>query len=613
MRAASAGAFALALCASLSAALAVEAPLPPVAPWSGASRALLVPAEHPWATPFEQSGLTRSPSYEDTVAWLRRLVEAAPQLKMVSIGESAEGRQIWMVIASRDGAATPEALRARGLPVMLAQAGIHSGEIDGKDAGMMFLRDLTVGGSKAGLLEQASFLFIPILSVDAHERLSPYGRINQRGPVETGWRSNPRNLNLNRDYAKLDTPEMRALVHALDLWKPDLYFDIHVTDGLDYQYDITYGWNGKQGWSPTIARWLDERLAPALQRDLEAQGHIPGPLVFATNERDLGGGLTQEMASPRYSTGYGDARHLATVLVENHSLKPYDQRVLGTRVLLESALTTLGRDQGALRRAAERDRTTSRAEVVLDWKVATDLPPWRMPFKGIRSELVDSAIAGRPVVRWTGEPVDTEVSLAIEDTPAIRVKRPGYYYIPAAWRDIAERLTWHGIQVERLVTAQTVNVEMYRVRDAKPEVQPGARPDAPPWFEGHARVETGPVVLEARELRLSPGSFRVSTDQPLGDLAILLLEPQSPDSFFRWGFLLEVLTRTEYAEEYVMEPLARAMLDADPALAEEFRQALLGDSKLLADPSGRLDWFYARTPYYDAADHLYPIARSIEP
>jgi hypothetical protein len=162
-----------------------------VAPWNGASRALLLPAEHPWATPFEQSGLTRSPSYDDTVAWLRRLVEAAPQqLKMVSLGDSDEGRAIWMVIASRDGAATPEALRAHGLPVLLAQAGIHSGEIDGKDAGMMFLRDLTVVGTKRALLDQASFLFIPILSVDAHERSSPYGRINQRGPAETGWRSN---------------------------------------------------------------------------------------------------------------------------------------------------------------------------------------------------------------------------------------------------------------------------------------------------------------------------------------------------------------------------------------------------------------------------------------
>ena len=154
---------------------------------------------------------------------------------------------------------------------------------------------------------------------------------------------------------------------------------------------------------------------------------------------------------------------------------------------------------------------------------------------------------------------------------------------------------------------------MYRVRAAKPEVQPGARPDSPPWFEGHARIDCGVPVLERRELHLAPGSFRVNTDQALGDLAVLLLEPQSPDSFFRWGFMLEVLNRAEYAEEYVMEPLARAMVEADPALGDEFQQALLDDPTLVGDPQRRLDWFYARTPYYDENDHLYPIARSIEP
>lgn len=592
---------------------ATEAPLPPAPYWNGASRALLLPADHPWATPFEQSGQTRTPDYEATVAWLRRLVDAAPELEMISIGESAEGRDIWLVIASRDGAKTPDALRARGLPILFVQAGIHAGEIDGKDAGMMLLRDLTVVGTKRALLEQASLLFVPILNVDGHERVSPYGRINQRGPAETGWRSNARNLNLNRDYAKLDTLEMRAIVRALATWQPDLYFDIHVTDGIDYQYDITFGWNGKQGWSPTIARWLDERLGPALQRDLEAQGHIPGPLVFAANERDLSEGLKQTIDPPRYSTGYGDARHLATVLVENHSLKPYEQRVLGTYVLLESALATLGREQAGLRRATERDRTTRKAEVVLEWKASTDLPPWRIPFKGVRSELVDSVVAGRPVVRWTGEPVTTEVSLVTHDTPRVRVERPSHYYIPVAWRDIADRLAWHGIEIERLSQPQTVNVEMYRLPDAKSEVRPGVAPDAPPWFEGHARVDPGEPVIETRTLALPAGSYRVPTDQPLGDLAVLLLEPQSPDSFFRWGFMLEVLTRSEYAEEYVMEPLARQMLESDPGLADEFRATLLADPELAADPKRRLDWFYRRTPWYENTDRLYPIARSIGP
>ena len=363
------------------------APLPPAPPWDGKSQALIVSGDDPWVTPAERTGLTATPGYDETVAWLQRLVTAAPQLSMVSLGVSPEGRDIWMVIASAEGAFTPAALKATGKPTLLAQAGIHAGEIDGKDAGLMLLRDLTVRGTRARLLKGANFLFVPILSVDGHERSSPYGRVNQRGPVETGWRTNARNLNLNRDYAKLDTPELQAVVRAINQWDPDLYLDIHVTDGIDYQYDITFGYTGQHGLSPSIAAWLDKRLTPALNKDLAAMGHIPGPLIFAVDNRDPSKGIVAWTAGPRFSTGYGDARHLPTVLVENHSLKPYKQRVLGTYVLLEGSLRTLARYAGSLRRAIIADRTRTPELVPLTWQ-APQAEPEQVEFLGIQWQTV---------------------------------------------------------------------------------------------------------------------------------------------------------------------------------------------------------------------------------
>jgi len=264
--------------------------LPPELPWEGKSLALALPAGHEWATHFEQSGLERTPRYDETVAWLRRLVDRAPELTLVSLGRSAEGREIWMVVASREGAADPAALRENARPTLLAHAGIHSGEIDGKDAGLMLLRDMTVLNRRRALLDRTNLLFVPILSVDGHERFSRFGRINQRGPIESGWRTNRRNLNLNRDYTKLETEELQALAAAINRWQPDLYMDLHVTDGADYQYDITYGYNGTHAWSPHIAGWLDRVFSPAANADLERMGHIPGPLIFAVNYRDMSGG-----------------------------------------------------------------------------------------------------------------------------------------------------------------------------------------------------------------------------------------------------------------------------------------------------------------------------------
>ena len=579
--------------------------LPPELPWNGKSLELALPASHEWATPAEQDAFERTPRYDETVAWLRRLVDRAPDLTMLSLGQSAEGREIWMVVASRGGAADPAALRRSGRPILLAHAGIHSGEIDGKDAGLMLLRDMTVLKTRRALLDRTNLLFIPILSVDGHERFSRFGRINQRGPIETGWRTNRRNLNLNRDYAKLETEELQALAAAINDWKPDLYLDLHVTDGADYQYDITYGYNGSHAWSPHIAGWLDGVFSPAANADLERMGHVPGPLLFPFNRRDMNGGNVDWTAGPRFSTGWGDARHLPTVLVENHSLKPYRQRVLGTYVLLQSAMQTLGSEYQSLRAARARDQSEPPADVVLDWEPNEEEPLSRLALQGVRSELYHSPVTGTLNVRWTGELVDAEIPIVRMNRPKTRVRRPACYYVPAAWYPIVDKLRRHGIDVTRLEQPTHVEVEMYRLPKAAIDVK-----NCP--YEGRCRFVTGEPIVERRKIDLPAGSFRVDTAQPLGTLAVLLLEPQAPDSFFRWGYLAEILQRTEYVESYVMEPMAQAMLEADPELRDAFEKKLLDDAGFAGDAGARLQWFYQKTPFYDDQHRLYPIARSVD-
>jgi hypothetical protein len=573
--------------------------LPPELPWTGASLKLMAAANDPWITPSEQSGLTRTPTYDETVAWLRRLVAAAPELHLVSLGKSPEGRDIWMVVASRERARTPRALAASGKPTLLAQAGIHAGEIDGKDAGLMLLRDLTVGGQRRALLERANLLFVPIFNVDGHERFSRFARVNQRGPEQAGWRTTARNINLNRDYSKLDSPEMRALVAALEVWSPDLYFDLHVTDGMDYAYDITFGYNGAHAHSPAAVRWLDSRLTPALRADLEQAGHVPGPLVQPLDNDDPSLGLADWTADARFSTGYGDARHLPTVLFENHSLKPYRQRVLGTYVALESALRVLGSERDALRAAVAADRARRPETLTLSWRTP-DKPDAQITIAGVRFRKEASEITGASRLVWTGALETQTLPLLRQNLPGATVTRPAAYWVPGAWSDVITRLRLHGVRVEQQTSAREVDVEMYRLAD--PKVL------AP--FEGRTPVTTG-TKLERRRQRFAAGSVRVPTDQPLGELAALLLEPASPDSFLAWGFFLEILQRTEYMETYVLEPMARAMLAEDAQLAAAFRKRLAEDAEFAKSPQERLQFFYERTPYHDERYLLYPVAREL--
>jgi hypothetical protein len=512
-----------------------------------------------------------------------------------------------MVIASREKSFTAAALRASKRPRVLAQAGIHAGEIDGKDAGLMLLRDMTVRGTKRDLLDGVNLLFVPILSVDGHERLSKFSRINQRGPVESGWRVNARRLNLNRDYAKLDTPEIRTIIGALDEYEPDLYVDLHVTDGLDYQYDITFGYTGPQGHSPSCARWFDRWLTPALLRDLEEMGHIPGPLIFPRNGNDPDQGLVEWTPSPRFSTGYGDLRHLPTVLLENHSLKPYDQRVLGAYVFLESLLRTLAAHGEELRRAVAEDRGRRPAEVPLSFVWDSDVEK-HQPFRSlprdflmVEHRLVPSEISGTQRLEYTGKPVTKTLPYFVATVPGITVTRPRAYWIPPAWGDVIERLRLHGIRMQTIDEPRDVKVEMYRIEN--PEI-------APQPFEGHAQV-SGTPRAEERMVRFAAGSVRVPTNQPLGDLAIHLLEPAAPDSFFRWGFFLEALQRVEYVEGYVMEPMAERMLQEDPELRNEFEAKLAADSEFASDAQKRLQWFYQKTPFFDHDWNVYPVAREM--
>lgn len=603
--------FALAA-ASVGPAQDHEAFLPPALDWAGASRALALSPDHPWATPAERTGLERTPRYEETVAWLRQLAAAAPEIDMVSIGTSAEGREIWMAVASRANARTPEGLEAHGKPIVLAQAGIHSGEIDGKDAGLMLLRDMTVLGTRRELLDAASFLFVPILSVDGHERFSAHSRINQRGPEEMGWRTNARNLNLNRDYTKLETEEVRAVVRVIERWRPDLYVDLHVTDGADYQYDVTWGGPLEYGWSPNAARWIEQVMAPLVDARLRESGHVPGPLVWPVDGEDPANGNLVWMGTPRFSNVYGAARHLPTILVENHSLKPYPQRVLGTYVFLEALLEVVGREAASLAAATRADRARRPDPVALDWEVGDPPRVERRPFLGVGIERVASPVTGTDVVRWTGEPVSQEVPFVFGDAVKASASRPVAYLIPPAWSHVADKLRAHGIAVTTLPEPVTREVEVYRLPGAGLAAGGSAFDDRAAVYEGRVRVDPGEVVV-AREARELPrGTLRVQTDQPLGTLAVLLLEPASPDSLFQWGFFLEMLTPSEYVEAYVMEPMARAMLEADPELARRFAEKLQADPAFAADPRARLSWFYARTPYWDARYREYPILRQVD-
>ncbi|MEK8179839.1 M14 family metallopeptidase [Flavobacterium buctense] len=604
--------------------ISAQSILPPIQEWHGKSESLIAKANNPWITPTEKADFITTPTYDETMNWFQKLADASPLLSMISIGKSVEGRDIYMIIASSEKEVTATALKQSDKPLLFVQAGIHSGEIDGNDAGMMLLRDIAFGNKKE-LLNQVNFLFIPILNVDGHERSSSFNRPNQRGPQNMGWRTNAQNLNLNRDYAKVDTNEIRAVINVMNEYNPLLYMDIHVTDGADYQYDITFGGLGRQGYSKGISNWLATKYKTHADKDLAASGHIPGQLLFAVNDRDFSQGNMLLMGEPRFSDAYGDLRHMASILVENHSLKPFKQRVLGTYVLLESTLKLLATEGKSLKEITLSDKAKREASLPTKWKVPemksaatfehqsnvkvkedSGAVPDSLKLLGIESRIVKSSVTNADYVEWTGKPITMTIPNYKGTEGVDFVSRPKGYFLPPTCAEVIARLKLHGIQMETLKQPREVTVEMYRIQEAKFQNDGG---NTVP-FEGHMQVKGTPIP-ETRKQVFVAGSVYISTDQPLGDLAIMLLEPKSPDSYLSWGFFHQIFQRTEYIEAYVLEPTMKKMLEDSPELQKEFAEKKKNDTKFANNPNAIMTWFYSKTKYYDDRYLLYPVGREM--
>jgi hypothetical protein len=304
--------------------------------------------ESDWETVFEKSGFISTSDYTQTIDYFNALTAYSDKACFILDAESPQKRRLGFLIISENekfsGADEQK-------PLVLIINGIHSGEIEGKDASMLLLREILITKEKEYLLDSINIIVIPIFNVDGHERKGKFNRINQNGPEEMGWRTTAQNLNLNRDWMKADSPEMKWMLTLINQYKPDFIVDTHTTNGADYQYTITYSveWS-KNIYGPT-ASWLKNNFVPILENEVEAKGFLIHPYVYLKNwSKGFEEGLIYWPATPRFSTGYSALQNRPSLLVETHMLKPYKDRVYSTKAFLETTLKFVYHNSTALRK-----------------------------------------------------------------------------------------------------------------------------------------------------------------------------------------------------------------------------------------------------------------------
>ena len=507
-------------------------------------RAPIGPADYPRTRP-ELTGYRETSRYADVRKFLDSLRALGAPLSFGSIGRTAEGRDIPYVVASRPQVATPSAARTLGRPIVYVQGNIHAGEVEGKDALLAVVRDL-VSTSAPNVLDSVVLIAVPIYNADGNEKFASQSvnRTEQNGPESVGTRANAQNLDLNRDYVKAEAPETRASLAMFNTWDPDVFVDLHTTDGSYHGYALTY--------SPSLSPaavfggvYARDSLLPLLRERMRARKgfEVFDYGNFVSDERDLVPDTSVHEAwatydaRPRFGTNYYGIRGRIAILSEAYSHDSLARRIASTRAFVEEILALVAEKANAIRSLSARADS-----LPLAWGRSPD----SLQMVTVRSELIATPrmmdVLKEDLER-TGDSSRTQpgVPLGIRRTGRIKVVRipvydrftstldrtpPAAYVIAPRDTAVVTLLRLHGLRVDRSDSAWTARGEAYIVDSVI---------TSPRQFQGHREVRLKGHWQRGVQA-LPPRSFIVSTAQPRGALAVYLLEPESDDGLATWNF-----------------------------------------------------------------------------
>lgn len=506
--------------------LALLAPLPATAQ---------APALDTLLTRAERTGYLETSRYDDVVAFAQEVAAASRWIHPTTMGYTSEGRPIPLLVVGDVADASPEAVRESGKLRVYLQGNIHGGEVPGKEALLMLLREVAQD-RRAPWLEELVLLVAPIYNADGNERVALDNRPRQNGPLGgMGQRPNAQGLDLNRDHMKLDSPEARSLVRMITAYDPEVGVDLHTTNGTRHAYHVTYSPPLHPGTDPGIVSLLrNEGLPLITRRILEEDGWHFYYYGNAFPRDGVMGWYTFDHR-PRFNNNYLGLRNRVAILSEAYAYATFQDRVLSTKRFVEEIL-----DWSV--EAADRIRA---AVAAADRPVVGEELPVRATFQA-SEEPVEILMGEVEELRhpYTGEVVLNRLEAVVPtEMPEYGTFQgtdfevvPTRYYIPPEVAEALDRLEAHGVVMSTLSAARTESVEVFRVDSSTVSPRP---------FQGH-QERTLFGSWASSERTLPAGTRVVELSQPLGRLAFYLLEPRSDDGLANWALLDEYLESGEY-------------------------------------------------------------------
>lgn len=501
----------------------------------GAASAL--PAGAQRTTP-ERTGHRETSAYAEVVAFVDSLQARGAGLRVRVLTESALRRAVPLVVAARPMVASPGEAHRSGKPIVYIQADIHGGEVEGKEALQMLLRDLTVGPLQP-LLDSVIVLAVPIYNTDGNERVGPgeRNRPGQNGPAVVGQRSNGQLLDLNRDYVKAEAPETRGAMRLLAAWDPDLFVDLHTTNGSYHGYQLTYAPGLNPNATPANT-WTRDVFLPTLRERVRTR-HRHETFWYGNFRNQDPDSLSQGWetydARPRFGVNWMGLRNRVAVLSEAYSNADFGTRIDATYDFVRELLSLAAEERTTIKSLIVAGDLRRSDSVIVRSVLA---PPTMQPVIAELTRAAGDGTGGFARRRRTGEFRTIRMPVYDRFTAARTEARPAAYLLGPQHAEIAALLRRHDIQVIRATRAWTGAGESFGIDSLTAAAQP---------FEGHRLVMLHGQWRPVAAVDLPVGGFLVPTDQPLGLLAAYLLEPAGEDGVVTWNMLdRELRPRGDY-------------------------------------------------------------------
>lgn len=502
----------------------------------------LFSAEFDFITTAERTEYKKTSTYDDVMTFLFEAQKKSDKLRVIRLTTSTEGRMVPLVVISKEKIKSPLELKLTGKPAVFINANIHAGEIEGKEAVLMLIREIITGEFK-NILDNQVILLSPIFNADGNDKFGKNRRDN--GPELAGTRYNGQQLDLNRDSIKLQSPEMKALVRLLNEWDPVLFVDMHTTNGSYHREPVTYNTLLDPNADPKLSGYMWDNFFPAVAKTLKKKyGYDSLPYGNWVDRTQPEKGWESDAVGARYATNYVGLRNRFTILDENYAHADFKTRVLGSFGFIKSILLYTNQHIREMREmviAADRETKTNffKTNFALEYKneKLMELIIKSFVFELVKIKPEDRRKYPSPwykdyYAKKTEAFKDYTVDYIAKPVPTRTVPLPEAYIILPFHENIVTALKNHGIIVERIRKPFTASVENFVMK----KVELAKR-----LYQGNVFVKAAGDYVELKDVTIPGGAYFVSMKQPLARLLPVMLEPESADSLVTWGFFNKVL------------------------------------------------------------------------